>query len=355
MALAVSRDADEVLAGFGAWLTEREPGAAPELLGYDRPTVGFSSETYLIDVRRTGPGGISDERLVVKLPPLGPAGFPAYDFAMQARVQEVVAAAGIPAPAPSVVELDERWVGAPFLVMPATCGHVIDQLPLRDHWLTKVDPALATTAHERYLDTIAAINRVDWRSAGLDEIVPARDNTAELAHWRSYLEWYADGADLIPALTEALDWCDSNRPPTEPEPSLLWGDVRLGNIVYDEQRAPAAVLDWEMASIGAAEHDIAWTLALDATQDELFGRSVPGFLDTDAALARYERQLGRPVQDRAWYEIFAMVRSIAIMSRIGYLHEQAGEPGPFPLADNPLIGFLERRIERAGATTGSDQ
>ncbi len=46
----------------------------------------------------------------------------------------------------------------------------------------------------------------------------------------------------------------------------------------------------------------------------------------------------------AWYEILAMIRSTAILARIGYLHEAAGQPNPMPLEDNPLLDLLAARI-----------
>jgi aminoglycoside phosphotransferase (APT) family kinase protein len=338
-----------VLGGFAAWLRERDPAGAPEVVGHVRPSVGFSSETILVDVRRSEAGGPHDERLVLKLPPAGAGIFPTYDFALQARVQEAVAAAGIPAPAPVQVEHDDRWMGAPFLVMPAIDGHVVDEMPIRDRWLTKADPALSTTVHSRYITTIAAVHRLDWRAAQLDDVVPVRDNAAELAHWRAYLDWYAGGTVLVPALVDALDWCAANQPATEPELSLLWGDVRLGNVIFDDERAPVAVLDWEMATIGAPEHDLAWMLTLEATQAELFQRTVAGFFDHDAAVAQYEAAAGRPLSDLAWYEILAMVRSTAIMTRVAHLRDLAGEPERFPIADNPILGLLARRIAEAEA------
>jgi len=343
MALALQRDIDTVLAGFVAWLVDRDGGAPPEVLNHQRPSAGFSNETILVDLRR----GTADERFVLKLPPLGPRDFPTYDFALQARVQEAIAAAGIPAPIPVYVVDDSHWLGAPFLVMPAVEGHVVNQMAVSDRWLTKADPALNTTVYDNYVDVMAAINRVDWRAAGLADVVPQRNNAAEVAYWRQYLEWSGDGAVLVPAIADALDWCDANQPGAEPAPSLLWGDVRLGNVIFDESRAPVAVIDWEMASIGAAEHDLAWALGLDAAQEELFQRRVQGFPDHDAAVARYESQLGRSVQDLEWYEIFAIARSTAIMTRIGYLHELAGEPGPFPITDNPVVSILTRRVAEA--------
>lgn len=345
------RPRQAVLEGLAAWLDHRRAPSTHEVVGHVAPDAGYSSETLLVDVARTEGGQVHDERIVVKLPPAGPAIFDRYDFALQARVQEAAAAAGIPTAVPAIAEEDPRWVGAPFLVMPAVAGHVLGEAPVFDPVLAEADPADNTAFHGRYLDLVADINRVDWHAAGLVDVVPRRDAGAELAHWRRYLDWYADGDDLVPALTEALAWCEAHRPDDEPDPSLLWGDVRMGNLVVDDDRTVRAVLDWEMASIGAAEHDLAWTLTLDATLAGLVHRTVPGFLDHDACVRRYEVRLGRPVQDLAWYEVLAAVRSTAIMSRIGHLDEQRGKASMLPLADNPILDMLRRRIDEASSST----
>ena len=316
--------------------------------------MGFSTETILVDIGRgeaPGTSGAGDqlERLVLKLPPTGPAIFPTYDFTLQRRVQEAAAAAGIPAPVPVQVEDDPRWLGSPFLVMPAVAGHIVDELPIRDHWLTKVIPERNTVVHGRYVDCWPTSTASTGGRPGLAGVVPARDNAAELAYWRDYLAWYADGAARCPSWSRRSTGARATGRRRSPTASLLWGDVRLGNVIFDEDRAPVAVLDWEMATIGAAEHDLAWTLTLEATQDELFGRTVPGFLDHDAAVARYEARLGRVVQDFDWYEIFAMVRSTAIMTRVAHLRELAGQPELFPIADNPILQILTRRMAGADA------
>jgi aminoglycoside phosphotransferase (APT) family kinase protein len=344
MAVVAQRDPDAVLGGLVDWLRAQDPASGPEVVGYERPAVGFSTETVLVDVRCEEAGEPSTRQLVLKLPPVGPAIFPTYDFALQASVQEAVAAAGVPAPAPVQVETDPRWIGVPFLVMPAVAGHIVDEIPVVDPWLTEAAPADNAFVHQHYIDIVATVNGIDWRSCGLDGILPVRDDAAELAHWRAYLGWYGDGTRLAPILHEALDWCEAHRPQVEPDLSLLWGDVRLGNVIFDEQRRPVAVLDWEMASIGRAEHDLAWMLALDSIQRELIGRAVDGFLDRDDAVARYEGRLGRRVSDLAWYETFAMVRSGAIMTRIAHLRELAGRAAVLPVASNPVLDILARRI-----------
>lgn len=342
-----ARRTDEVLAGLVAWLGQITPGRTDEVVGVERPAAGYSSETILVDLRGSDAGGGHEERIVVKLPPAGPAIFSGYDFPMQAAVQEAVAAAGIPAAVPALAEPDPRWIGVPFLTMPAVDGHIFGEVPALDRRLSGADPEANRSLHLTFLHLVADINRIDWASAGLDGVVPRRDNTAELAYWRDYLAWLAGGEVIVPTLVAALDWCEAHRPAIEPEPSLLWGDVRLENVIVDDTWAPRAVLDWEMATIGAAEHDLAWLLTLQATQDALVGRTLAGFVDHDEAVRCYEARLGRPVQDLAWYEVLAAVRSTAILSRIAHLNDQRGAPNFFPIADNPILDLLTDRIEQA--------
>ncbi len=345
-----TRRVDAVLAGLVSWLDERSAPSTHAVVGHESPAAGYSSETLLVDIERTDAGEVHCRRIVLKLPPRGPAIFDRYDFPMQARVQEAAAESGIPTATPVATEDDPRWMGAPFLVMPAVEGLIFSATPVLDRRLSKADPIGNAAFHARFIELIADINRIDWRGAGLDGVVPRRDNAAELGYWRAYLDWYADGEDLVPALAAALRWCEAHRPEDDPSPSLLWGDVRLENLIVDDDRTPLAVLDWEMATIGAAEHDLAWMLALDATQHALIGRTVPGFLDHDACVQRYEASLGRPMRDLEWYEVLAAVRSTAIMSRIAHLNDQRGEPNLLAVADNPILDLLARRIDEVSAS-----
>lgn len=344
-----TRDDRAVLDGLAAWLDDQRPGSRHDVVGHDAPSAGYSSQTMLIELTRTEAGATDRERIVLKLPPAGPAIFDRYDFPMQAAVQRAVARTGIPTATPVSTEDDPRWLGAPFMVMPLVTGRIVSESPALDEWLSGREADANAAFHARFLDLLAEINTIDWSGAGLDGMVPHRDNGAELAYWRRYLTWYGDGEPIVPTLDRALDWCEANRPEHEPPPSLLWGDVRLGNVIFGDDDAPLAVLDWEMATIGAAEHDLAWLLSLDATQSQMMRRTVSGFLDHDACVARYEARLGRPVRDLEWYEIFASVRSTAIMSRIGHLNDLRGRPNWFPVDDNAILDLLVARIDAASA------
>src|ERR1019366_6440542 len=185
-----------------------------------------------------------------------------------------------------------------------------------------------------------AIHRADPDSA---PGVPRRDNAAELDFWEEYLSWSCHGRP-VPALVGALEWCRKPGPADEPPAALLWGDVRFENAVFDDDGRVRAVLDWDMTSVGAPEHDLAWFTSLDFTMHRMFGKRADGFPDRDATVARFEELSGRPVVDLGWYETLAMVRSTPIMTRISYLRREADEPLMLPIDDNPILDLLTERL-----------
>src|SRR5580658_6726878 len=295
MATGERRDDAALAAGLGRWVAGHAgavPGAA---LGSGPPEIaGMANETVLVDF------GPDNAGMVVRLPPVDPT-FPDYDLAPQAAVQNAVAAAGVPAPAPAVVVDDPEWIGCPFVVMPRVAGDIAGPAPVFDPYVTEAAPELQRIMHDGLIDTVVAVHAVPWASAGLEHLLPPAGVHAALERWRAYVEWSSEG-DPLPALLEALDWCRAHEPETG-EVVLLWGDVRLGNLVFDAARSVTAVLDWDLASLGPPEMDLGWYFGLEWMMASLFGRTVPGFPERAEALARYEQRSGRPVHDLDWHEV----------------------------------------------------
>jgi aminoglycoside phosphotransferase (APT) family kinase protein len=217
---------------------------------------------------------------------------------------------------------------------------VVGGVTLVDPWLVSLDDGDRGRVASALLEVLARIHRAV--PPGPDA-VPHRDNGAELVHWGAYLDW-SSGGEPVPTLVDALDWCRRHRPDDEPEPALLWGDARLENVVVGDDLAVRAVLDWDMASVGAPWHDLAWLTTLDTTMEHLFGRRLPGWPDRDTTIALYGEAAGRTVVRLDWYETLALLRSTAVMTRLGYLRRDAGEPPLLPIDDNPLLDLLRERI-----------
>jgi aminoglycoside phosphotransferase (APT) family kinase protein len=342
MGLATQRDTDALLAGFGRWFRSARAVEAVDVATVARPSAGHSSETLLLDVTWSDRGRQVREELVLRLPPPSGGTHRDYDLVVQSAAQRSAAAAGVPVAEPSVVETDSAWLGAPFMVMPRVEGHIVGESAAHDRWVRGLGEERQATLHGRFLETLAAIHRADPAPAVAGG-VPVRDNGAELAGWAEYLEWSADGSPVA-ALVDALAWCRARRPPTEPAATLLWGDVRLGNVVFGDDLRPRAVLDWDMAGVGAPEHDVAWFVMLEETIETLSGRRTAGFPRPADVPGIYAALLGRPLLDFEWYCTFALFRSAAVLTRVGYLHEAAGEPPLAPIEDNPVLDLLRARV-----------
>jgi aminoglycoside phosphotransferase (APT) family kinase protein len=342
MALLTHRDPLVIGAALAAWVAARTGAVDVRVVNAEHPSIGYSSETVLVDLASTGARGEQTDTLVVRLAPPTAGTFRDYDLRQQTIAQLAAAAAGVPIATPELVT-DPEWLGAPFVVMPRVPGNIIGETALHDPWLNSLTEIQRARVHGGFLAAVGTIHRADpAEAAGVAE----RDNEAELDFWADYLDWSSGGAPLAP-LVDALDWCRAHRPATESEPVLLWGDVRLGNVIFGDDLAPRAILDWDMASIGAREHDVAWFTTLESTMRSLFGKHLTGFPDREGTIAQYEALSGYALQDFEWYEILALIRSTAILARIGYLHRDAGLPSPLPLENNPLLDLLAARIVAA--------
>jgi aminoglycoside phosphotransferase (APT) family kinase protein len=323
MPLTAPRDPDALRAGIERWLGR----TVGEL---SRPDPGWSCETVIVE-----------RELVIRLPPLGAGIFPAYDLAQQAAVQEAVGRAGVPVAQPVRYEADVDHLGAPFVSMPFIEGPIPEPFTAGDPWLTGLSDDGRRAVWRSFIDTVGTIHDVAHDGLGLRAGL-----AGELEWWERYVGWATDGSPPR-ALAEALAWCRSRRPGGEDPPwSLLWGDVRLGNVVFHpDGLAPRAILDWDMASVGPAEMDLAWFLALEQVTVDLTGRSVSGFGERGEAIERSRRHLGRELQDMGWHEVFALVRASAVSTRIAVLFERAGQSSMFKPGEDPTLQAAIARIE----------
>ncbi len=328
--------------GFTRWLADRR--GAPDTTGSDitlselrRPSGGYSSETLVVEAAWASSG--RRESFVIRMAPAQAGTFRHYDLAAQWQAQTAATAVGVPVADP-VLETDLRWLGAPFIVMPLVEGHIIGPLAHRDDWLRGRSESERDRLYRNFVTTLATVHR-----AGVSTVtgVPRRNNPAELAFWEDYLLW-SSGGHPVASLVDGLAWCARHLPTEEPPPALLWGDVRFENMIFGDDLAPRAVLDWDMTSIGAPEHDLAWFTSLDITMHRLFGERLAGFPDREETVRVFETASGREVGHLEWYETLAMVRSAAIMTRLGYLRSHAGLPVLLPIDDNPVLDLIEERI-----------
>ena len=88
------------------------------------------------------------------------------------------------------------------------------------------------------------------------------------------------------------------------EPVLVWGDPRVGNMIFGADHTVAAAIDWETATVGRAERDVAHWLFFDEFQTDAVGIDrLPGWPDRETTITRYEAQSGRRLRDLEFFDM----------------------------------------------------
>jgi aminoglycoside phosphotransferase (APT) family kinase protein len=318
-----------------AWLAPRLPEASGIALHDLRApeASGFSNDTLLAELEVRQGGSARRERIVVRIQPTGYQVFPDYDLGLQFRTMERLARTDVPVPRVLWLEEEDRSVlGAPFYVMAHVEGRVpTDRPPYHaGGWMTEIAPAERAAIWWGGIECMAKIHRLDPLAEGfgfLDR--PELGDTPfrqQLAYYERYLTWAARGQPQ-PTVEDARDWLRANEPPDERR-VLLWGDARIGNIIFDGTR-PAAVLDWEMVTLGSPEEDLAWAIFLDRHHSE--GLGVPrleGFPSYAETVDRYQDLSGFEVGNLHFWQVFAGFRFGVIMIRLAQqmVHYQVMPP-----------------------------
>ena len=169
----------------------------------------------------------------------------------EARVLEALAATDVPHPRWAATCADESVLGVPFVVM-----HAVDGV----NPMTALPSYAAAAAGRRQLGRAAAtelarIGRVDYVAAGLADFgrpdgFLSRQVPRWLAEWDSYRRLPGYPGEPLPGMGELAAFLTGSRPADQP-PGLMHGDFHFGNLLVDAgQPRVAAVLDWEMATIG---------------------------------------------------------------------------------------------------------
>ena len=338
---AVADDLSELTARFRDWLAARV-GASVELGALEAPTLGgLSNDTFLVEAD----WGDGARGLVLRLAPGGRPLFPDQDLTRQVAVMRALHD-GSEVPVPEVLweEPDAEVLGRPFYVMARVEGRIPPDNPGHhfEGWVKELKPQQQRGLYDKSIDMMALINRVDVERAGLGFLDRPEHGDGpiaqEIGYWRRYLDWAADGEEL-PFVEGPFAWCVEHRPESN-DRSLVWGDARLGNLVYDDDLAPVCVLDWEMAVLGPAELDLGWYLFLDRTA-LMFTDPLPGFPEREGTIARYGSRLGRGVRDVDWYEAWGGVRAACIQVRLGLiLYEMGVYPDLAYRGKNPVTRAL---------------
>ena len=323
------------VSGLASWLTETRPDLLEH--GYHRShehrltaTViagGRSNLTYRVDGARLP--------LVVRRPPLGHVLASAHDMRREHRIISALADSAVPVP-PAIAFVDDteerRVTSTPFFVMELVEGRVLSSRSQNQRYspegLRRLGLDLAAT--------LADLHAIEPASVGLADFGrPDGYLERQLRTWRR--QYDASRSRELPTL-DALQDALGERMPTTPRSSLVHGDYRLDNaLVADDgpdthEPHIAAILDWEMSTIGDPLVDLGM-FGLYWTISDLPGARglMPSAVDPDAGYPAFDElvdvyaaRAGTVVPDLGWYRAFAAYK-LAVIAEGIHLRWQSGE------------------------------
>lgn len=316
-----SRDVSTVPAAIAQWL-------ATQLPGKDTPVVtvesgvdanGMSSETILLTVDWDG----TQQRMVARVAPTD-ADVPVFSsyrldhqFELMRQVGELT---DVPVPRVRWIDTTGDVLGTPFFLMDRVEGIVPpDVMPYTfgGNWFADAPVDRQRELQDSTVEVLAALHSIPdaaQRFAFLSESDPPGD-TPLARHFGWLKDWYEFSVPDIgrsELVERALGWLADNFPAevAATTPVLAWGDSRIGNVLYEDFR-PAAVLDWEMATVGPRELDVSWIIFAHMVFQELAGLAglpgLPDVLREEDVRATYERLTGVTLGDLRWFYIYSGV------------------------------------------------
>ena len=339
-----SRDLESLRSGLERAIATHVPGSSNHRVGGIEGTsaTGMSSETLLFDASWDEPGGVRNERLVARVAP-DPRDvpvFPSYDLPGQfTTIQTVAELTGVPVPPPWWSEPDASVIGAPFFVMGRVDGDVPpDVMPYNfgDSWLFHASPGQQATLQDSTIEVLAELHAIESPESRFSHLVTDHPGDTALrrhvAGRRALYDWVAKDSDRSQLIDQGFEWLDEHWPAEEGAPAFSWGDSRIGNVLYRDFR-PVAVLDWEMATVGPPELDVAWLVYIHKMFEDLANQyglpGMPDFLRPDDVAATYEKLSGHTLRDLDWYITYSCLQMAIILTRTSQRSVHFGErPAP---------------------------
>ncbi|MGW0177559.1 phosphotransferase family protein [Rhodococcus sp. NPDC003322] len=288
-----------------AWLDHSGVGTGPV-----ENVVALTGGTQNILVKFTRDG----VDYVFRRPPLHKRSNSDETMRREARILEALADSGVPHPRLVTSCEDLDVMGCFFFVMEAIEGFTAT---------TEVPEPHASSAEAQHamglsmVDAAAALGALDPAVLGQAQVDRADGwIDRQVGRWRRQLDSYHEldgwpGPDLD-GLDEIGTWLDDHRP-AEWRKGIIHGDYHFGNVMFRRDAAEvAAVVDWELATVGDPLLDLGHLLASWPNPDEPrtagLARRLDGLPRRDEVIARYGAVSGRDMSGFDWYQVLACYR-----------------------------------------------
>jgi aminoglycoside phosphotransferase (APT) family kinase protein len=300
------------------WLEEHVEGLRPPLTS-TLIAGGHSNLTYRLD-------DADGHAFVLRRPPLHHVLATAHDMGREHRIISALGPTPVPVP-PALAYCDDPEVnGAPFYVMGYVEGHVLRDAAAAE----RLTEDQRRTAGESLVDVMAEIHAVDVDAVGLGEL-GRKEGYIDRQLRRWYKQFLDSKTREVPALEKVYERLRAEIPEQGPA-TIVHGDYRLDNCLVGDDGRIAAVLDWEICTLGDPLADVGllmvyWTDPDDESAALLTAPTqLPGFQRRADLLQRYAERSGRDVAAIDYYTAFGYWKLACIVEGV-YARYRGGAMG----------------------------
>ena len=305
--------------GVESWFEREVDGARPPL-EFDRISGGRSNLTY----------GVTDSagrRWALRRPPLGKRLASAHDMVREHRILAALAPTDVPVPPVVALCEDDSVNGAPFYVMEFVDGPILRTRAEAEQEFGESD---RTAIGGRVVDTLVAIHAVDPDDVGLGDLGRKEDYVARQLHrWQG--QWEKSKTRELEVVDDVHNRLAARIPDQGPA-TIVHGDYRLDNMILSPAGEIAAVVDWELCTLGDPLADVGMLLVYwSEPGDELMPLFDPpttaaGFPKREEVRRRYAELSGRDLGEIDYYVALACWKLAIILEGV-FSRYAAGQYG----------------------------
>jgi aminoglycoside phosphotransferase (APT) family kinase protein len=324
-----------------AWFTDNVADVTLPL-EFDRIAGGRSNLTFAV----TDAAG---RRWALRRPPLGKGLTSAHDMGREHRVISALAPTDVPVAPVAAMCDDERVNGAPFFVMEWVEGPILRD---REEAIEAFEESERGAIGARVAATLVKIHAVDPDAVGLGELGRKQDYVARQLHrWHGQWEKSKTDGTEVPLIDEVHERLAARIPEQGPA-TIVHGDYRLDNMILSPSGEVAAVVDWELCTLGDPLADVGMLIVYwGEPGDELLPLHdpptlAPGFPSREDVKARYAELSGRDLSEIDYYVALGHWKLAIILQGI-IARVAAGQYGKGEQESDETGRYVERLAQAA--------
>ena len=271
--------------------------------------VGQSNPTFIIE-------SSEGKRYVLRKKPPGDLLPSAHAVDREFKVQKALYESDVPVAKMYLYCDDESIIGTSFYIMEYIEGRVLE-----DTKLSGFEVEERKAIYDSMNKSLAALHNVDIKKVGLEDFGrPGSYFTRQIKRWSN--QWELSKQHDMPEMPLLKEWLIENIPDND-QTTIVHGDYRLGNLIYDlNEPKVIAVLDWELSTLGHPFADLGYNLMHHVQPTNLFsglkGLNLKelGIPDINTYVKNYCDRVNRDFIDPTFYIVFSLYRNVAILEGV---------------------------------------